>query len=91
MSNTVHAEPTIFVDQRTGVMSYGYRLYDDYAQHYDNTWESIPDDDFAFLKQIFDSELFIINDMLQYVAEHQIGVYIGSTWYDWREIENVFP
>jgi hypothetical protein len=38
-------EPTKFEDVRTGEVSYGVRVYDEYEALYDNTWDNIPDSD----------------------------------------------
>lgn len=91
MSNRVTIEPTEFVNVRTGEVSYGFRAYDDYEQTYDNTLESIPDNDMEFLALICKEKAFntAFSEMLDFVKEGQMGLYIGGTWYEWDAIEPI--
>ena len=57
MSNRLVIEPTEFKNISDGVISYGVRVYDDYGQSYDNTWDKIPKDDMEILK----SESFLFH------------------------------
>ena len=90
MSNQVTIQPTIFEDAGTVIRTYGVRIYDYYDCYYDNTWESIPDDDM----EIFINCLRIDNDcvraMFDFILEEEHGVIIGETWYDWNEIKEYF-
>ncbi|TXI89801.1 MAG: hypothetical protein E6Q36_02735 [Chryseobacterium sp.] len=45
MSNMLSIIPTKFENVRSGATTYGVRVYDSYESAYDNTWDSIPDDD----------------------------------------------
>lgn len=45
MSNMLVIEPTKFENVRTGEVSYGVRVYDEYESLYDNTWDNIPESD----------------------------------------------
>jgi len=88
MSNRVTIEPTKFEDVRTGEVSYGVRVYDDYGQTYDNTWESLPDDDMDILHKVLqiEGDRYITDLMFDVVSDHK-GLLIGGKWYDWEEIE----
>lgn len=54
--NRVTIEPTKFVNVRTGHATFGVRVYDDEGQSYDNTWDSIPEDDLEVLKLVLASD-----------------------------------
>ncbi len=90
MSNKVRIEPTIFQNRRTSEYTYGVRVYDDYEQFYDNTWEQIPDDDLECLEQLIESESKEIKSLLAYIKEEKEGVYIGGEWYSWDQIKHCF-
>jgi len=89
MSNIVTIEPTEFIDVRSGNKSYGYRIYDAYGCHYDNSLESIPDDDLELLGLVSQSEDNGILDILDFMSEHKKGVMIGDIWYDYSQIEHL--
>ena len=92
MSNRVTIEPTIFTNVRSGEVTKGIRIYDDNAQEYDNTWDSIPDDDIEVLKKVIleHSCTERISDMLIFVQEYKSGIYIGCEWYEWEQIKDCF-
>lgn len=91
MSNKVNIIPTEFKDQRNDDVSYGVRVYDDYISLYDNTWYSIPDDDFEVLS------LVVLNAkngdewaaIIDHLRETESGVYVGSQWYNYCEIKHL--
>lgn len=87
--NTVRIEPTKFTDVRDGTETYGYRIYDNYGSHYDNTLESIPDDDLELLKIVVENDSDIITDMLNHLNEKGNGLEIGNVWYDYSEIKHI--
>lgn len=89
MSNRATIEPTVFVNERTGIKSHGVRVYDDYDQTYDNTWDSIPDDDMDVLKKVMESDDEKISGIIDHITESQKGIYIGENWYDWDEIKEI--
>ncbi len=93
MSNPVTIEPTMFTDVRSGVVSYGYRVFDSYDKHYENTWESIPDDDMEVLRMVLtdavDSFSEVIIDMFQSLLENENGLEIGDTFYDFEDIKKI--
>lgn len=81
----LNIEPTIFENFRTGEKSFGVRVFDEYGQDYDNTWESIPDDD----KDIFD--LVMENKDLKLMIDTHFEVYstlmIGGAEYSKNELD----
>jgi hypothetical protein len=82
-------EPTEFINTRTGDRTYGVRVYDDYFATYDNTWDSIPDDDMEILKTVLKMDGTEIQDMFNNVQENEKGIGIGDNWYDWDEIKDI--
>lgn len=90
MSNRVNIEPTKFENVRTGEVSLGVRVYDDEGCFYDNSWESIPDDDLEVLRIAYQQASTGVSELLAYVYESEKGLYIGGTWYEWDEIKSVF-
>ena len=98
MSNQLHFEPTAFTNQRTGCMSLGCRIYDEYATIYTNTWDSIPDDDleviekcttdFSYVGPAFDNNA--LDDMIDNLKSMERGLFVGDVWYDWDKIKHLF-
>lgn len=87
MSNRLTIEPTEFKDVRSGNITYGVRVYDDYDQKYDNNWESIPDDDMEVLSKTLNSDG--MSDFFELVKAEEKGLYIGDQWYDFEEIQKI--
>ena len=92
MSSNLHIEPTQFTNVRNGNVTYGFRLYDDYVTAYDNTWDSIPDDDLDVLETVLQEHDHgdEVNIALDSVREQQNGLYIGNEWYSWDQVKNIF-
>ena len=67
-----------------------FLTWDDYEKAYDNTWESIPENDLDVLQKCLDSEDEIFIGMMDTLLENQSGVYINGTWYDWDEIKHLW-
>ena len=91
MSNPLTIEPTEFVNVRNRQeKTFGVRVYDNYDQSYDNTWDLIPDDDMEILEKVIANNNEQMQAMLDYVKENECGISIGGEWYDWDEIKVVF-
>ena len=93
MGNRITLEPTVFENHRTGKKTYGYRLYDDYGQMYDNTFEEgdLVDSDIDFLEIVLESGLSDdASQLFDFIAEYEGGMSIGKTYYDWDEIKHLF-
>ena len=91
MSNRLYIEPTIFTNQRTEIVTYGVRVYDDYFSSYDNTWESIPTDDMDVLSQVINENNNVeIGIALDDIEANKQGLDIGGSWYDWDKIKHLF-
>lgn len=91
MSNQIHIEPTQFVDVRTGQTSYGVRVYDDYDQSYDNTWESIPDDDMDVLAKVIDEcDDEKILATIDHLNEMRCPIHIGDEMYEEEQYKHLF-
>ena len=90
MSNRICLEPTEFTDVRSGSVSYGFRVFDDYGKGYSNLWESIPDDDLEVLAKALEVDDDDVMTVLDAVMEQKTGIYIGETYYPWEEISHLF-
>ena len=88
--NQITIQPTVFENRPQGSKTYGYRMYDDYGQTYNNTWESIPDDDLEILRQVIDDGDDIAQNMIGFMIEHGHGLSIGDERYDWNDIKYLF-
>lgn len=90
MSNRATIEPTEFVNIRSGEKSLGVRVYDDFDQAYDNSWDEIPKDDLDILRKVQESSDEKINAILDSVQINEKGITIGGNWHDWDEIKGCF-
>ena len=90
MSNRVTIEPTEFKNVRSGEKTYGVRVYDDYDQSYDNTWDKIPVKDLDVLEKVMVSDDKIISAMMDFIGENEKGVCIGDNYYDWEDIKYLY-
>jgi len=88
--NRINLEPTKFVNQRTGITTFGFRMYDDNTQTYSNTWDSIPEDDMEVLSKLMESYDLEVLSMLDFLLESSGGLYIGDVWYEWDEIKHLW-
>jgi hypothetical protein len=90
MSNRPAVIPTKFEDVRSGHVSHGFRIYDEYGKDYGNLFDSIPDDDLEFLKAVIDSGLSDTGKgILDWCREEQVGLHIGDQFYEWDEIKHI--
>jgi len=86
MSNRVYIEPTEFKDVRTGEVSYGVRVYDDYAMAYDNSWDRIPYSDLEVLKRVLEDASEQAGGMIDWAVESEKGLYVSCTWFSAEDI-----
>lgn len=87
MSERATIAPTEFYNTRLGIKTYGVRVYDGYGQTYDNTWESIPDDDMDVLSKCMESEDDVIVAILDFLQEHGESIDIGGEVYQWAQVK----
>ena len=91
MSNHAVLQATKFVAHPQGTETLGYRLYDDYAQSYDNNMESLPDDDLEFLKLVLGLDHSdVVTEIFAFIEEEHTGLDINGNWYDWDDIKHLF-
>ena len=91
MSSRLNIVSTKFENVKSGSITYGVRVFDDYSNSYDNCWENIPENDFDVLRKLLKEGCSDnIADMLEFVKEHKQGVCIDEQWYDWDEIKHIF-
>jgi hypothetical protein len=91
MSNFINIEPTEFKDVRTGNVSVGIRVYDDYGQAYDNTWDEIPGDDLEVLRKTLEclGRTMYLSVLMDYVEEYEATIYIAGQAYEWNEVKDI--
>ena len=91
MSNEIILEPTEFKDVRSGVISHGFRLFDDHVSMYCNNMESISDDDLELLKLIIEKYSYdeTIIGVIDYLNENKEAITIGGTTYPYRKIKKI--
>ena len=90
MSNIVEIIPTEFRNVRSGVTSYGYRIYDDYECFYHNLWESIPESDIEFLVKVIATakeEHSNALEMLRFCVQEEKGISIDMNYYEYDQIK----
>jgi hypothetical protein len=91
MSNRVNLVSTKFVNVKENHETFGFRMYDDEGQEYDNTWKEIPENDLDVLaKVINESKNIQIMSMLDCIDENKEGIFVDSEWYDWEQIKHLF-
>lgn len=90
MSNRVTIQPTKFEDTRTGETHKGVRVFDNYGQSYDNTWESIPDDDMDIIAKVMESGDEVIVGILDFLHENGGGIFVGDVYYEWEQIKHLW-
>ena len=90
MSNQVNIQTTIFQNHPNGGQTKGFRIYDGYGQAYDNTWDSIPDDDLEILAQVLESDDQTVVEMLDFLMEHDKGICINNEHYAWDRIKHLW-
>jgi hypothetical protein len=88
--NRACIEPTRFIDVRSNTDSFGVRVYDDYGQAYDNTWDVIPDDDFEVIRRVIQSNDEAMGAILSSVIENEKGIFVGDIYYPFEEIQHLF-
>jgi len=90
MSNHIVIQPTKFVNVRSGNSTLGVRVYDNYGHSYDNTWDSIPDDDLEILKLVLEMDNEVVRSMMEFIKEDQKSIEIGGEYYHWESIKHLF-
>lgn len=90
-NNSVTIVPTVFLNLSDNSKTFGVRVYDDYEQAYDNTWDSIPDSDMGILQKALESKDKILGDIMDFVFIHKKSVKICRNLYDWEDIKEYFP
>jgi len=90
MSNTVTIQTIEFKNTSQGTSTFGIIVFDEDDQSYDNTWESIPENDFDIIVKSLHSDDSFIPELLSSVMENKKGLYVNNTFYEWKEIEYLF-
>lgn len=90
MGNRVSLDATKFTN-KDGNETYGYRMYDDYAQMYDNCAESniMEMDDMELFRHALDRSTDLSGEMFYFCKCEGKGMYINDTWYDHDEIKPI--
>jgi hypothetical protein len=90
MSNRVSIDATQFTDT-DGTTTYGFRMYDDYAQLYNNCAESdiMEMDDKELFKYVLDRSDDVSGEMFSFCHSEQKGMYINGMWRDYEEFKDI--
>jgi len=92
MSNIVEIIPTEFHNVRSKVVTYGYRIYDDYECFYHNLWDSIPESDMEFLTKVVATvkeEHPAALEMLRFCVQEEKGISIDMQYYEYDQIKHI--
>ena len=89
MSNIVTITRTKFTNIVTGESTLGYRIYDNYAQDYNNCMDSIPDDDLDLLTVVKAVDSEVVNSMLEFVVENEGTIMIDKEFYEFDQIKHI--
>ena len=91
MSNRVSIEATKFVNT-DGTETYGFRMYDDYAQLYNNIADSniMYMDDLVLFDYVLERSDDVSGEMFSFCHEENKGMYINGTWHDYDELKERF-
>jgi hypothetical protein len=89
MSNQVCLMSTEFKD--VDGVTYGFRLYDDYSNVYDNNAERFIEDDMILLQIAVNAskDNSQTQEVFDYLLEHKKGITINNTWYEWEDINHI--
>ena len=88
--NRVTLQATTFVNEPQSHKNYGYRIYDDHDQAYDNTFESPITDDLELLAKAMESSNDTVAETLNFVAKNETGLCINDNWYEWDDIKHLW-
>ena len=88
--HSVSLQLTKFVNMPQGSETFGYRIYDDYGQSYDNTHECLIEDDLELLGNVMDSGDETATAILDFLLENAKGITINDNWYEWDEIRHLW-
>lgn len=94
MSNRVTLQRTVFQNVRQdgteAEKSFGYRMYDDYGQTYDNTLEAeqVQVSDEELLRYVRDNGNEMTDEMISFLRDSDgHGLYIDDNWHDWEWVK----
>jgi len=89
--NQVCIQTTEFKNIPQGTVTKGFRIYDNEGCHYDNTWETIPENDLDVLTMVAQGHTIHdpISDMLDFVAENELPIIINDERYEWEQIKDI--
>ena len=93
MSNRATLQRCTFSDYPSEHKHFGYRLYDEYSQSYDNTLDEtiFKLEPLDFLRDtVFRDNSDNVEAIFDNIRENQKGIYIDDNWFDWDEIQEIF-
>jgi len=96
MSDKVNIQTTEFKNVPSGSVTRGVRVYDEQHSVYDNSWESIPQDDIEILEMLLElhpcrfGSRDEISQLMNDVSTMETGVIINGEEYEWDEISDLF-
>ena len=91
MGNRVNIEATKFTN-KDGSETYGFRMYDDYAQMYNNCADSniMYMDDLDLFDYAIERSDDISGEMFSFCHEENKGMCINDAWYDYDDLKEHF-
>ena len=95
MSNRVSIVRTKF-EKISGDISYGFRIYDDYDNDYNNCMDDSiwTMSSLAFLKMLWKNSADYLDEtgmeMIDFTIENKSGMYLDDEWLEWDEIKGSF-
>ena len=85
--------PSEFKNVRTGEISYGYRLFDEYVIDFEDKWETIPEEDLEFLREVIKTiknynNAEVMNAFF-FLLENKNPISIGNTEYGYEQVVEI--
>jgi len=92
MGYRVVIQPTVFILHGTDKKQYGYRLYDDGEQTYNDSWDSIPETPLEILAAVareWYTDLTVNWTLYKMVYREKLDIFIGDQLFSFDEIKEI--
>ncbi len=90
MQNSINLIPCEFKDVRTGEVTHGFRMYDDYSKTYCNIMEGQIDNDLEFFREVvtnYSDE--IVEGFIDILKTEECDLFIGDECYSSSQIKKI--
>ena len=85
--------PSEFKNVRTGEISYGYRLFDEYVIDFEDKWKAIPEEDLEFLREVIKTIKHYNNAEVMnaffFLLEYKNSITIDNTEYSYEQVKEI--